>query len=178
MSKHQRISIGLLLAIVLQGAVLIGEYVNAAYPLWVGKEITLETRPVDPRSLFRGNYAVLRYSINTIPATALKSKMESGKRLRNGEVVYVSLKQTEKGTYDYADASLVPPEQGLYIRGRLANRNVDAELNAYHIRYGIEAYFAPKDKAVALEKELRSGAEAAIFVASNGKAALFAVHTN
>lgn len=176
MSRHQKISLGLLLAIAFQGAVLVGEYVNAAYPLWVGKEIRLVTRPVDPRSLFRGNYAVLRYSINTIPAAALKSKMEDGEPLRNGEVVYVSLKQTPKGTYEYADASLTPPEQGVYIRGRLTSRNIDTEINAYHIRYGIEAYFAPKDKTMALEKELRTGAEASVYVADNGKAALFAVN--
>ena len=55
----------ILLSIVIafQIFVLAGEYTNAVYPLWTGQEIKLKTVPVDPRSLFRVNYARLRYEI-------------------------------------------------------------------------------------------------------------------
>ena len=44
------------------------------------------------------------------------------------------------------------------------------------IRYGIEAYFLPREKALALEKALRnSGSVATVMVAPNGKAALMEV---
>lgn len=39
-------------------------------PLWVrvtGDEVTLEIRPVDPLSLFRGNYVDLRYDVDLPP---------------------------------------------------------------------------------------------------------------
>ena len=32
-----------------------------------GREITLQTAPVDPRSLFQGDYAILDYEIAEIP---------------------------------------------------------------------------------------------------------------
>ncbi|MBT3870270.1 MAG: GDYXXLXY domain-containing protein [Gammaproteobacteria bacterium] len=50
-------------------AVLVGMYVTAALPLWTGAEIRLATAPVDPRSLFRGNYALLSYDISEIDST-------------------------------------------------------------------------------------------------------------
>jgi uncharacterized membrane-anchored protein len=33
-----------------------------------GTEVTLQTRPVDPRDLLRGDYVVLRYDISQLPA--------------------------------------------------------------------------------------------------------------
>jgi uncharacterized membrane-anchored protein len=36
------------------------------YVLWTGKRAVLKTEPVDPRSLFRGDYVILNYTINTI----------------------------------------------------------------------------------------------------------------
>jgi uncharacterized membrane-anchored protein len=72
---------------------LIGEYVNAAYHLWQGQEIILETRPVDPRSLLRGNYALLGYEISRIPAETIAANYP----LRNGENVYASLQTDPDG---------------------------------------------------------------------------------
>ena len=65
MSK-KTITTGLAVVILLQIVVLGSEYLGAIYPLWTGEEIKLKTTPVDPRSLFRGNYARLRYGISTI----------------------------------------------------------------------------------------------------------------
>jgi uncharacterized membrane-anchored protein len=151
--------------------VLIGVYVNAAYPLWTGQDILLATRPVDPRSLLRGNYALLRYEISTLPAQAIVSDYPP----RNGEKVYVSLQADNNGVYRFVTASLTRPDQGVFIQGRLRNRQSEAELDVYQVTYGIEAYFAPKEKALALEKILARGAHARVSVAGSGKAALQAV---
>ena len=48
------------------GVALLSMLVVLVPPLWVratGDEVTLEIRPVDPLSLFRGNYVDLRYDI-------------------------------------------------------------------------------------------------------------------
>lgn len=166
--SKRAVSFGLLAAIAFQGLVLVGEYVNAAYPLWVGQEVTLATRPVDPRSLLRGNYALLRYDIDTIPVEDLPAD----RRIRNGEMVYVALKADDNGVFRYAGATLEPPEDAPFIRGRMRTRTHQNEQPVYRITYGIEAYFAPKDKALALEATLRQGAKARIKLADNGKAAL------
>ena len=58
---------GLVLVSVLQIGVLGFEYLGAVYPLWSDVSVKLKTVPVDPRSLFRGNYAQLRYEISRLP---------------------------------------------------------------------------------------------------------------
>lgn len=167
MSK-KTITTGLMIVIGLQIAVLASEYLGAIYPLWTGEEIRLKTIPVDPRSLFRGNYARLRYEISTIEGKDLGMKQN----LRNGEVVYIKLKPGADGLYVFDGASLEKPGSGPFIRGRLQGRRSQRNSVVYNIRYGIEAYFAPKKKALALQKELRRSGIAIIMVARNGKAAL------
>lgn len=168
--KQKTVLAGLVAAVVFQTAVLAGEYLGAMVPLWTGQAVRLKTIPYDPRSLFRGNYARLRYEIATIPVADLGVAT----RIRGGEVVYVLLKQGDDGLYSYAGASRTRPESGVFLRGRVDhsrrwNWRQDDTLN---VRYGIEAFFAPKQKALDLEQKLRRGGIAEIMVASNGKAAL------
>ncbi len=165
--NRQWILRGLLAAVVFQIGVLAVEYLNSVYPLWTGQEIRLKTFPVDPRSLFRGNYASLNYEISRITLT----EMEKTPYPRFGEVVYVKLKQGEDGLYVFDSASLSQPEEGLFIRGRIETPRW-VRSNVYQVRYGIEAYFAPKKKALELEKQLRDGGIAVVMLAANGKAAL------
>ena len=172
MSK-KTITMGLAFIIVLQITVLAGEYIGAVYPLWTGKEIRLKTIPMDPRSLFRGNYARLRYEISSIEGTKLP-----GKDLRNGEIVYVKLKPGVDGLCVFDGVSLKKPGSGLFIRGRIQGKHSQRNSVMYDVRYGIEAYFAPKKKALALEKALRGGGVAIIMIAGNGKATLKEVITN
>ena len=114
MSK-KTIATGLMIVIVLQITVLASEYLGAIYPLWTGEEIRLKTIPVDPRSLFRGNYARLRYGISTIKGEDLGMKQN----LRNGKVVYIKLKLGADGLHVFEGASLEKPGRGPFIRGRL-----------------------------------------------------------
>lgn len=169
--NKKTISLGLLLVIVFQTVVLAAEYINAVYPLWTGQEIRLKTIPVDPRSLFRGNYARLNYDISQIETTNFVNK----DMLRNEEVVYVGLKQGENKVYVYSGISLEQPQTGIYIKGRLENYTPYAARTNVSVKYGIEAWFAPKDKALQLERDLRNGGVAVVMVASNGKATLKAI---
>lgn len=171
MNNQQR-GLALLLAIGLQVAVLAGMLVNSSLPLWAGDEIKLRTTPIDPRSLFRGNYARLNYEISTVPTGSL-----TGRFIRHGEVVYVRLKQAPDGVFEYADIVLEKPQTGTFIRGRYQNSSFgiadQIDVEQFNIEYGIEAYFAPVDEALALERELGSGgAIATVMLLGNGQSAL------
>lgn len=157
-------AIGLVAAIAFQLLVLVGMVVNAALPLWTGTEIRVRTVPVDPRSLFRGNYVRLGYEFGDLPEDALRE--EGG--ARHGEVVHVRLERGEGGEYGYAGVSLDPPADGVFLRGRIVGFLPEHQ----RVRYGIEAFFAPKEKALKLEKDLRHGGIAVLMVAGNGRAAL------
>jgi len=160
--------IGLVAAIFFQIVVLIGMYVSAALPEWIGTEIRIKTIPVDPRSMFRGNYARLRYDISRVQSPHLGDVVE----IRNGEVIYVSLSKGGDGLYQYASASLTAPVNGVFLRGRILGQDYEGDVTSYRIKYGVEAYFAPKEKALQLERELRDGGVAVLMVSDSGRARL------
>lgn len=162
MSKQQILG-GLIVTVIVQVVILIGILGAASKPLWTGTEVRVATIPVDPRSLFRGNYARLRYEFSTLPEDALPKDQ----RLRSNEPVYIALQASEDGLYQYAGASLQKPDSGVFLRGRLQNR-----YGQKRVKYGLEAWFAPKAEALRLERELRDGAIAVLMVDSSGKAAL------
>jgi len=154
---------GVLVVIVFQVVILLAEYLNSVYPLWFGEEVKLKTIPVDPRSIFRGNYARLNYEIDQ---AKLEGVEES--ELRNHTPLYVHLEKGEDGLHRATRITVDEPESGLFIRGRYQ----DEYWSNQRVKFGIEAFFAPKKKALALEDDLRDGGVALVMIASNGKATL------
>jgi uncharacterized membrane-anchored protein len=154
---------GLGVTIALQVVVLSGMVVKSVMPLWNGTEIRVKTVPVDPRSMFRGNYAQLNYEIGQLPDSVLSDVTP----LRIGEIVYIGLQPDDNGLYGFADASLDKPAAGVFLRGRIVNDHAP-----YRVQYGIEAFFAPKQKALQLQRELRSGGVAVLMISDTGRVAL------
>jgi len=168
MLNKKKILYGLIATMVLQLLVLIMEYGNAVYPVLTGKEIKIKVIPVDPRSLFRGNYARLNYDISRV-------NLPAGSRVpRVNEFIYIQLKQNAEGFYEEERASLSKPDSGLFIKGRVKF----SQLKNVRVRYGIEAFFAPKEKALDLERKLSAGGFALIKLAKNGKPALIDIVSN
>ncbi|MCH8543052.1 MAG: GDYXXLXY domain-containing protein [Alcanivorax sp.] len=165
----------LMLVVLGQLLVLAGVYLGARYPLWVGEEVTLEVVPVDPRDMFRGNYARLEYAVSVVPAALFDAGDSNAlPALRRGERVYVSVSRGDDGFWHATGLSRVQPEEGVFLRGRI----VWSSGAFYRVRYGIEAWFAPKEKALALERDLVSGGVARIRVAPGGRAALAALEAD
>jgi hypothetical protein len=69
-----------------------------------------------------------------------------------GQVVYVSLEE-EDGLHKAVAVSPSRPSEGIFIRGRVANKSGDTFLEVDY--NGINAYFAPEEKALALEDAAR-----------------------
>ncbi len=161
-----------LLVILVQVLVMAGVYVTAHMPLWTGEEILLNTRPVDPRSLFRGNYARLTYDISQIPCGDIHDAL--GKRPRPNEKIYVRLERGENGIYHYGGVSVTRPQQGIFLRSRLPQGGSRID-DVCRVRYGLEAFFAPKEKARQIEIHLRKSAVARIYVGPGGRGALKSV---
>ncbi|MCP4675192.1 MAG: GDYXXLXY domain-containing protein [Deltaproteobacteria bacterium] len=171
---------GILLAVVLvcQLGALLGEYLNSVYPRWSGKEVKLKIEPVDPRSLFRGQYARLNYDIGSIPARKLvvagAGKIEE---LRLGEIVYVSLEKSGD-LHHVKSIQLDKPDSGVFIRGRLEHEHTISQDTDIQVKYGIEAFFASPKKAIEVERQARSRdsiVTARVMIAPNGKASLLDV---
>lgn len=84
---------------------------------WVdtGARILLRTEPVDPRSLFRGDYVTLSYEITNLDLDRLSSKED----FKRKEKVYVTLAKNDDGTYRAASISKTQPSGKRFIQGRV-----------------------------------------------------------
>ena len=176
---------GLLLVVIAQLTVLAAEWGIAHYPLWKGQELRIRVEPVDPRDLFRGNYARLGYDMTTLRADLGEDDFAKG------DVVYVSLQPDDVLGWRAVAIHAHRPADAVFLRARVkrvfrgnhqVRRGRDANdewiwetlpnRGGYELRYGIEAWFAPKLKARQVEKDLRDGGWAIIKVADSGRAAL------
>ncbi len=169
--KKTYVVIGLIFALLVQVAIMLGGYVVAAAPLMYGEEVKLKVLPVDPRSLFRGNYVRLGYDISSVTSERLGDT-----QIRQGEKVFVHIAPNEQGLYEYVDVGLTPPQNGVYLRGRVRHVAQNSREHTLGIRYGIEAYFLPKEAALELERSLGDGAVVSLMIGKKGRAAIKEVH--
>lgn len=107
-----------------------------------GVAILLETRPVDPRDLLRGDYVILNYKISNVPTSLFVPPLTNA--LPYGQTVWIAL--TPRGEFHEitrASAERLEPSPGeVLLRaksrwwdgGRNASRDVGVE-------YGLERYF-------------------------------------
>lgn len=129
--------------------------------------VILETKPIDPRSLFRGDYVRLNYDINELQLDEL-----SGDRtFKTNDTVYVVLQQS--GQYWDAMAIYLEKDNALnssekkanehkvLIQGvvkRVTNRQWDRDdkadvfVTSLRVNYGIENYFVPEGEGLKLER--------------------------
>jgi uncharacterized membrane-anchored protein len=134
--------------------------VDRAGVLRDGTEVTLATRPVDPRDFLRGDYVVLNYEISSLPAGALKDAPSSGK----GTVVYVKVapKDNVHAAVSVHKEPVALTGDEVLIRGRASsgatcgpdNRSFCEDLR---IRFGIESYFVPQGEGREIEKARNQG---------------------
>jgi uncharacterized membrane-anchored protein len=150
----------------MQIIILIAMLVMANLPLYFGTEIKVKTTPVDPRSMFRGNYVKLNYEFNRISID--KNHPFYNKHLNKGEKIYISLEKTKQNLYIYKDLSLEPFQDKLYLQGRVKYYYFKGTRIFIKIA-NIDSFFAPKEKALAIEKILKQDAIAVLMVMKNGK---------
>jgi uncharacterized membrane-anchored protein len=137
--------------VVVQVVVLVSMIVTDAAPLVFGERIKLQTAPVDPRDLFRGDYVVLEYDFNRFGSDRVRGLPDSrdyGSFYNEveGRDVYVSL--TPKGDhYEASGAAIDRPSSGPYLRGRMVGPN--------RLECGIEAYYVEEGEGRRLENLMR-----------------------
>jgi uncharacterized membrane-anchored protein len=141
-----------------------------------GREIVLPVIPVDPRSLFRGDYVILTYDISRVPAPP---GAEPGRQYP--DPLFITLaRRTEKGreTWAATAASQTFPQRVAGDEIVLAGRQVGRVYQGSgrletRVRYGIESYFVPEGAGRDLEQRVREGTMAVVAaVDSRGRTAI------
>lgn len=147
---NEYLRFGLLIVILL---FVLGSFIlYLSWPLLTGKTIVLATQPVDPFDPLRGQYIIIRYEISTISAPT---------DAKEGNTVYVSLTKDAEGISRYASASLSPPRDIIFIKGKIKNI-YGSEAS---VEYGIEQYFFERNAEFQTQ-----GIQVEAKVASDGQA--------
>lgn len=139
-----------ILLIIAQVLFLIGITTSYYAVSWFGKEVRLETEPVDPRDLIYGDYVILNYDISILSASLWKG---SGKVPEQGSTVYVVMKpESSENDPIYTAVGVYGEKPGIendevILRGRL-DYSYDQEIR---INYGIEKYYVPENTGKELE---------------------------
>lgn len=119
-----------------------------------GERVLLETRPVDPTDILRGDYVTLSYNIQDIPNDAYTETDEMnyphsvpGKRM----AIFVEMELDMDGVGRVKSASLKRPDGGLYIKGTFGGRFWDVD-------YGLSRYYVPEGTGREIEEKVRDHA--------------------
>jgi uncharacterized membrane-anchored protein len=137
-----------------------------------GKTVVLETVPVDPRDLLRGDYVILRYKISTLDLDHVKSEKPDYK---SGEVIYVRLEPKEKFWEATAVQAKRSADNKIYIRGKVSY----CYSKKLEVIYGIESYFVPEGEGKEIERSMqgrKSSVSVEVVVDSSGNALIKKVY--
>jgi uncharacterized membrane-anchored protein len=135
----------LFLVVALQSAWVVGTIVMQEIALRSGVVVRLETEPVDPRDLLRGDYVILNYKISTVPINAFPPDQQGRASVADGEPVHILLDNS--GDYHgVASASLQPitDESGRpVLRGTIHRhwRSLNETNAPVRVEYGLERYY-------------------------------------
>jgi len=172
------------LIIILQSVALIAMVGMKQYTLSTGTLIVLKTRPIDPRSLFRGDYVRLNYDISRLSL----NKLQGDKDYKRGDSIYVVVHKegefwTAQAVYhrlpETTDDQVAVKGVVKYAYGNCGSNSQDNDCINLQVKYGVENYFVPEGKGRELERP-RSGEVVTIQLAVDryGNAAIKAVLVN
>lgn len=126
----------LLFAVVAAQVVGLAAFAGVREAALRGAEVTLQTVPVDPRSLLQGDYAILDYEVARLPP-----HLEG---LPAGGSVYVLLADNGE-VWDAVDYLTSPPDaDAVYLKGRVSSRG--------RLDFGIGTYFVPEGTGPIIEQ--------------------------
>jgi len=170
-------------AVALQAAIIFAIIIFKLSVLSLGADVLLRIEPVDPRDILRGDYATFQYS----SITSLESYISGGQLIRNGDAVYVVLKQSGKYWIAQNVQKTKPLNREIFIKGRVVSGGVEARSDVFsnqrfsnsriHVVYGIEEYFIPEGKGQGFSFRNKEAA-ARVVIDVNGNAVLKEIYVD
>ncbi|WP_040205243.1 GDYXXLXY domain-containing protein [Neobacillus jeddahensis] len=163
----------LILACTFPVLILVVICVKPVYTLLAGEEIILQTMPVDPTDLFRGDYVALRYEAEEVPKQLVEDEVLTKYDKNWGELdVYVLLAE-KKGVHTPVKVTMKKPSRGIYLKGTLnyIEKTEDGEEHAF-IEYNLDKYYVEDNTGTEWEKASAQGDILAKIKVNNGYAIL------
>ena len=173
MNAPRKMLLSLAIIAMAQTGVLAAMVVDRVRLLKSGREIVLPVVPVDPRDLFKGEYARLGYDVGNVPTRLLE-----GPSPRRSAAFYVVLEKKPDGAWAPAKISRAMPKETspdrIVLKARALHGRIDTSRGErVAVRYGIESYFVPEGRGLELEKLARDKRMATLVaVDTKGNAAI------
>lgn len=171
-----------ILAIALQVVVIFAIIIFKLSVLTGGTDVLLKIAPVDPRDLLRGDYATFQYDISNID-----SYYANNQQIRNGDTVYVVLRQSGKYHIAQNVQKTQPTENELFIKGKVESGGLESQTDPFsyqrfggsrlRVVYGVEQYFIPEGEGRNFSFWNKEAA-ARVAVDNNGNAALKQIYVD
>lgn len=152
MKRYQKILLPVLVAA--QIMALIFMIIKQENIITKGEKVILKCEPVDPRSLFSGDYVILNYTISSIDPGSVN--IHGDNNFKKHDYVFVGLKKNQdSGIYQAAALSRnmddLKENYSTVIKGRVEN-----SWNLINIAYGVESYFVPQGEGLVIEKDMEN----------------------
>lgn len=150
----------LAVVVVLQTLALFAMIAMKQWTLNTGTPVVLETQPIDPRSLFRGDYVRLNYKISELKP----QELAGDNAFRRYDRFYLVLEPGEpywqpvsvhrrKPALGGGRVAIKGEVQYINHRGWYGRSGDEKEpIHVMHVRYGIENYFVPEGEGRVLER--------------------------
>jgi uncharacterized membrane-anchored protein len=170
---HERRNLWLAIA-----AVALGQAAVLGWMIWDrtsllahGREVVLQVIPVDPRSLFRGDYVILGYDISrfNLPPGSMPPA-------RNAPF-YITLRKAEGDNWQAVAGASTPPAtvnpDEVVIKGRVDYVSMPSprqpqEPIVVGLHYGIESFFVPEGTGRDLERMVGDKKLSALIAVDDG----------
>ncbi len=133
----------LIIAFVVQFVLIALVFLNAYLPVLFGDELRVRARGYDPRDILSGNFVRLDYGIRV-----KEDELPQDRQIKEFFVLLVDENNDE--VFEFGKIFLYEPQNELYIKAKRSHRWSDS------LEIGAEKYFAPKEKALEIERKLRS----------------------
>ncbi len=176
----------IMLLVVVQVAALAAMIADKQWTLNSGTPVVLQTEPVDPRSLFMGDYARLAYPISRLRLDG-ETALGGDKDFKRHDTVWVAIQPGPDGakavSVHHQRSAIAPGLLALkgevqYLNDNTWDRttNKSVKQRTLQVRYGIEQYYVQEGTGGQVERP-RGGEKVEILVAidARGKAGILAL---
>jgi len=169
MKRYQKI----LFPVIIAAQIAVPGFMIAKQELLLAKgtKVLLQCLPIDPRSLFSGDYVILNYEISQIDKDIIsKSGITETDKLNN-KAIYVALTPKSGGKYYTVsevalDIEILKKHYPVIIQGR-----VEYASDTLQVKYGVESYFVPQREGRIIEESLRD-VSVEVSISENGESAI------
>lgn len=164
------VKIGFVVLVVLQLAVLGGMILKQEHLLQTGTLIRLKCQPIDPRSLFSGDYVRINTNIHQFEDAEFQRLNRYQAEFNTDDTIYVGLQPQENAEWWVPvlvgkELEPIQNQAEVVIRGQYRNPYQN------RVTYGLEEYFVPQFEGLAIEREL-GDMEVEVVVNEQGNSAL------